>query len=222
MEKNDSSANYSLLIFDWDGTLMDSSARIVRCMQLAAEVVGLPPADDSVVRNMIGLSLEITVKRLYPELDAVRLQQMVDEFRRWSLSNDLKVSPLFNGVEAILLQLSEQGYQLAVATGKSRRGLDKDMRDAGVESLFPITRTADETFSKPHPLMLEEILTDYDLSVKDALMIGDTEYDLQMAANAGMDALAVSYGVHSIERLLKHKPQGLLDRFAQLPDWLNK
>ncbi|MGB1255230.1 MAG: HAD-IA family hydrolase [Thiolinea sp.] len=211
---------YSLLIFDWDGTLMDSSARIVKCMQYAARSVGVAEADSGAVRSMIGLSLEVTVRRLYPDLDYARCEQMVDEFRRRSLSDEVKISPLFDGVEAILRQLVEQGYDLAVATGKSRRGLDKDLLEAGVGDLFPITRTADETFSKPHPLMLQEILTDYDLDANDALMIGDTEYDLQLAANAGMDALAVSYGVHNAERLLQYQPCGLLDTFEQLPDWL--
>lgn len=128
---------------------------------------------------------------------------------------------LFEGVEPVLQLLSEQGYYLAVATGMSRRGLDQDLRNLALMELFPITRTADETFSKPHPLMLEEIVTDYDTCVEAALMVGDTEYDLQMAANAGMDSLAVSYGVHTAERLLKQRPQGLIEQFAQLPAWLN-
>lgn len=211
---------YALLIFDWDGTLIDSSARIVKCMQYAAGSVGVAQPDAAEVRALIGLSLEVTVQRLYPELAPARCVQMVDEFRRWSLSDELKISPLFSGVEAILRELAAQGYYLAVATGKSRRGLDKDMRVAGVGDLFPITRTADETFSKPHPLMLQEILTDYDLSAADALMVGDTTYDLQLAANANMDALAVSYGSHDTERLLTHAPRGLIDRFEQLPQWL--
>ena len=216
----DTGKPYQLLIFDWDGTLIDSAARIVKCMQYAAETVGLAQPDAAEVRALIGLSLEVSVQRLYPELEPVRCVQMVDEFRRWSLSDELKISPLFAGVDTVLRGLSAQGYYLAVATGKSRRGLDKDMRVAEVEDLFPITRTADETFSKPHPLMLQEILTDYDLSAKDALMVGDTTYDLQLAANAGMDALAASYGAHDAERLLSHAPCGLIDRFEQLPEWL--
>ena len=212
---------YSLLIFDWDGTLIDSAARIVKCMQYAANTVGVPEPNDADVRALIGLSLEVTVRRLYPELAPKRCVQLVDEFRRWSLSDELKVSPLFAGVESVLRELAAQGYYLAVATGKSRRGLDKDMRVAGVEDLFPITRTADETFSKPHPLMLQEILTDYDLSARDALMVGDTTYDLQLAMNANMDAVAVSYGAHDTERLLTHESCGLIDRFEQLPEWLS-
>ena len=215
-----SSKAYTLLIFDWDGTLIDSAARIVKCMQYAADTVGVPQPDGAAVRALIGLSLEVTIRRLYPELVPERCVQMVDQFRRWSLSDELKVSPLFDGVEKVLRALNAQGYYLAVATGKSRRGLNKDLLAAGVLDLFPITRTADETFSKPHPLMLQEILTDYDLSAKDALMVGDTTYDLQLAANARMDALAVSYGAHDTDRLLAYGPCGLIDRFEQLPEWL--
>jgi phosphoglycolate phosphatase len=150
------------------------------------------------------------------------LHSFITEFRRQSLGTALQASQLFTGADAVLQALAQQGYYLAVATGKSRRGLDQDMLMHGVADLFPVSRTADETFSKPHPQMLEEILTDHDLSAGDALMIGDTEYDLQMALNAGMDALAVSYGVHAADRLLKLQPCGVLDNILQLPDWLNE
>ncbi|MEZ5536224.1 MAG: HAD-IA family hydrolase [Thiolinea sp.] len=213
---------YQLLIFDWDGTLMDSSARIVQCMHCAANHLQLPPADEQAVRHVIGLSLEVATQRLYPDLQGDLFQQFVDEFRRQSLGSMLEASRLFAGAKTVLHDLSQQGYQLAVATGKSRRGLDQDMLRHGVAELFPISRTADETFSKPHPQMLEEILTDHDLEVQHALMIGDTEYDLQMAVNAGMDALGVSYGVHPAERLLKLQPRGVIDDILQLPEWLNK
>nr|CAA6811895.1 MAG: Similar to phosphoglycolate phosphatase, clustered with ribosomal large subunit pseudouridine synthase C [uncultured Thiotrichaceae bacterium] len=213
---------YKLLIFDWDGTLMDSSERIVRCMHQAALSFQLPLADPAAIRDIIGLSLEIGAERLYPGLSDEQFSAFVAEFRRQSLGNEIEACQLFDGVKLILQSLSERGYYLSVATGKSRRGLDQDFRKHGMEGLFPISRTGDEAFSKPHPLMLEEILTDYNLDVDVALMIGDTEYDLQMAANAGMDSLAVSYGVHSAERLLAQRPQGLIERFDQLPDWLNK
>ena len=213
---------YSLLVFDWDGTLMDSSARIVKCIQCAAEVVGVPIVDDNAIRHMIGLPLEMSVRQLYPGFSNAVLTQLVDEVLRRSFSDEMKISPLFDGVETVLRQLAAQGYQLAVATGKSRRGLNRDMAEAGVTDLFPITRTADETLSKPNPLMLQEILTDYDMNATEALMIGDTEYDLQLARNAGMDALAVSYGMHSVSRLLQHKPCGIINDFAHLPDWLKE
>ncbi|MEZ5476396.1 MAG: HAD-IIIA family hydrolase [Thiolinea sp.] len=211
---------YQLLIFDWDGTLMDSAARIVQCMHAAAQSVDAPLADEAAVRNITGLSLEVAVPLLFAGLDAVRQQALIAEFRRQSLGREIQAAQLFDGVEAGLRELAGQGYQLAIATGKSRRGLDQDLAELGLAELFPITRTADETFSKPHPRMLEEILTDYDQVAARALMIGDTEYDLQMAANAGMAALAVSYGVHEPERLLKLQPKAVLDEFAQLPLWL--
>lgn len=213
---------YQLLIFDWDGTLMDSSARIVQCMHHAALHLQLPPADEQHIRDVIGLSLEVATARLYPDLRGEPLHSFITEFRRQSLGTALQASQLFTGADTVLQALAQQGYYLAVATGKSRRGLDQDMLMHGVADLFPVSRTADETFSKPHPQMLEEILTDHDLSAGDALMIGDTEYDLQMALNAGMDALAVSYGVHAADRLLKLQPCGVLDNILQLPDWLNE
>lgn len=220
--REQSSRRYSLLIFDWDGTLMDSSARIVACMHKAADSVGLAHAPAATIRNVIGLSLEVAVPRLFPGLSAVQYQTMITEFRRQSLGKELAGAQLFAGVDAALRELAAAGYQLAVATGKSRRGLDQDLRELGFSDLFPITRTADETFSKPHPLMLEQILTDYDLRATDALMIGDTEYDLQMAANAGMDALAVTCGAHSLQRLLTLQVVAVLDDCTQLPAWLEK
>lgn len=219
---SDNNRPYQLLIFDWDGTLMDSSARIVRCMHHAAKSVGLSCADEQDIRHVIGLSLEVAAERLYPAMPADQFTVFVSEFRRQSLGNDLAAAELFPGTPEVLQGLASQGYSLAVATGKSRCGLDQDMLMHNLTELFPISRTADETFSKPHPQMLEEILTDYDLTAADALMIGDTEYDLQMAVNAGMDALAVSYGVHAADRLLKLQPQGLIDTILQLPDWLQQ
>lgn len=212
---------YQLLIFDWDGTLMDSSARIVQCMHHAARHLQLDLAAEDQIRHVIGLSLEVATERLYPGLDEEQFQQFVTEFRSQSLGSSLQASQLFNGTRDVLRTLSQQGYYLAVATGKSRRGLDQDMLTHEVQDLFPISRTADETFSKPHPQMLEEILTDHDLEASAALMIGDTEYDLQMALNAGMDALAVSYGVHDAARLLKLQPQGLIGSISELPGWLS-
>ncbi len=213
---------YQLLIFDWDGTLMDSSARIVRCIHHAAAAVDLPVVNEQEIRHVIGLSLAVAVERLYPDMPTEQFEVFAEAFHQQSLGDELAAAAFFPGTQEVLQTLASQGYALAVATGKSRRGLNQDMLMHNVMDLFPVSRTADETFSKPHPQMLEEILTDYDLNVADALMIGDTEYDVQMAMNAGVDALAVSYGVHSAERLLKLQPQGLIDNILQLPDWLQQ
>lgn len=211
---------YQLLIFDWDGTLMDSAAHITACMQNAIKEVGAEYRDDAAVRNIIGLGLDEAVQQLYPDAGVVLIQRIVTEYREEFLVRNKQVSPLFTGVRELLTDLQARGYDLAVATGKSRRGLDKVLEQSGLHRYFPITRCADETFSKPHPLMLEEILTDHDLTVDRALMIGDSEYDLLMANNIRMDAVAVSYGVHDTERLQQHKPLVCLDDLRDLSGWL--
>jgi phosphoglycolate phosphatase len=212
---------FDLLIFDWDGTLMDSEAHIVACLEVAMREVGVVPRPANELKQVIGLGLYEALAALMPEEEAALHQQATEAYRRFFLSGDATPSELFPGVEVVLQQLLEEGFQLAVATGKSRRGLDKVMRQTQLASLFSLSRCADETFSKPHPQMLEEILTDLDVPAHRALMIGDTEFDLQMAANIGMPSLAVNYGVHSVERLQRHKPLTILDRFEELPEWLS-
>ncbi len=217
----DNKKPFDVLIFDWDGTLMDSEAHIVSCLAVAMREVGVEPHPADELKQVIGLGLYEALAALMPEEDASVHQQATEAYRRFFLSGDATPSELFPGVESTLQQLHREGFQLAVATGKSRRGLDKVMRQTQMESLFSITRCADESFSKPHPQMLEEILTDLDTAADRALMIGDTEFDLQMAANIGMPSLAVSYGVHDVERLLTHKPLAILDHMGDLPEWLN-
>lgn len=211
---------YSLLIFDWDGTLMDSAAHIVTCMQSAVKHLNAAPCEDEAIRNIIGLGLNEAVLTLYPDADQAFIQAIADEYRQEFLVRNQQKTELFKGTRLVLEQLQAEGYDLAVATGKSRRGLDKVLTETQLDQVFPITRCADETFSKPHPLMLEEILTDLNTDVSQALMIGDTEYDIQMANNIKMDALAVTYGVHSLERLQTFKPRGYIDRISDLPNWL--
>jgi phosphoglycolate phosphatase len=212
---------FDVLIFDWDGTLMDSEAHIVACLEVAMREVGVAVRPPDELKQVIGLGLYEALAALMPEENASVHQQASEAFRRFFLAGDATPSELFPGVESTLQQLQREGFQLAVATGKSRRGLDKVLRQTQMESLFGITRCADETFSKPHPQMLEEILTDFDTLAHRALMIGDTDFDLQMAANIGMPSLAVSYGVHDIERLTPHKPLAILDRMEDLPKWLD-
>ena len=212
---------FDVLIFDWDGTLMDSEAHIVACLEVAMREVGVEPRPADELKQVIGLGLYEALAALMPEESATLHQQATEAYRRFFLSGDATPSELFPGVEAALQQLFEEGFQLAIATGKSRRGLDKVMRQTQLASLFSLSRCADETFSKPHPQMLEEILTNLDVSAHRALMVGDTEFDLQMAANIGMPSLAVNYGVHSVERLKRHKPLAILDQFGELPEWLS-
>ncbi|MEB4590185.1 HAD-IIIA family hydrolase [Candidatus Thiothrix sp. Deng01] len=211
---------YSILIFDWDGTLMDSAAHITHCMRNAIALTGAEPRTDEEIRHVIGLGLEEAIQYLYPGKASSRIREIADEYRQEFLVRSKHGSELFGGARETLHALAQQDYLLAIATGKSRRGLDKVLEETGLATLFPITRCADETCSKPHPQMLEEILTDYDATPHDALMIGDSEYDLLMARNIGMDSLAVSYGVHGLERLLQHEPRGHVDNVARIPGWL--
>ncbi len=215
-------SKYSLLVFDWDGTLMDSKAQIVNCMQSAIQALQEEPPSNEQISNIIGLGLEEAIISLYPLMDGKRVVKMAQTYREFYLYKDKTPSPLFPGVPEMLAGLREQGYNLAVATGKSRRGLDKGLQETNLHEMFPITRCADETRSKPHPQMLEEILVDHNLEPQQALMIGDSEYDLQMAQNAKVDSLAVSYGVHGLIRLLKQDPVGFVDKAEQIPGWLEK
>ncbi|MEH6455242.1 MAG: HAD-IA family hydrolase [Cocleimonas sp.] len=211
---------YSLLVFDWDGTLIDSKAQIVNCMQATILSLKLDARTDKQISNIIGLGLEQAIRSLYPNVSAEIIKQTAQSYREYFLTKDKTPSPLFDGAKEVLNSLRESGYDLAVATGKSRRGLDKGLIDTGLKAFFPITRCADETRSKPHPQMLEEILVDCNTEASKTLMIGDSEYDLQLANNTKVDALAVSYGVHGLMRLLKEDPVGFVDDIKQLPQWL--
>ncbi len=211
---------YSLLVFDWDGTLIDSKAQIVNCMQSTILSFELESRSDTQISDIIGLGLEEAIRSLYPDISAKIITQTAQAYREHYLTKDKTPSPLFEGATEVLNTLRDSGYGLAVATGKSRRGLDKGLIDTGLSDYFPITRCADETRSKPHPQMLEEILVDFNTEPSKTLMIGDSEYDLQLANNTKVDGLAVSYGVHGLMRLLKEDPVGFVDDIKQLPQWL--
>ena len=213
---------YSLLVFDWDGTLMDSQAQIVNCMQSAISELGLDSRTNEQITNIIGLGLEEAIIKLYPEIDTKLVTVIAQTYREYYLYKDNTPSPLFEGVRDVLDTLKMAGYDLAIATGKSRRGLNKGLSDTELHDYFHITRCADETRSKPHPQMLEEILTDHNASPAHALMIGDSIYDLQLANNTKVDGLAVSYGVHGLMLLLEQDPVGFIDDITQLPDWLER
>jgi phosphoglycolate phosphatase len=211
---------YKLLIFDWDGTLMDSEATIVDCMQHAIHTENMAERSYEEIRNIIGLGLEEAIQCLYPTADEGLINTLVNSYRAYFFSDNAPQSQLFSGARETIQQLHEAGFLLAIATGKSRRGLDKELGLSDLEEYFPITRTAEETFSKPHPMMLDEIVVDYSVEIENALMIGDSEYDLQMANNLGMDSLAVACGVHGRERLLEQNPRGFVSMVTDIPDWL--
>lgn len=211
---------YELLIFDWDGTLMDSHARIVACMQGAAHDMAAAPLAGEAVRNIIGLGLGEAIGSLYPQADAEFVERFGAAYRERFLGAGEAPETMFDGALEVLDLLEGDGYLLAVATGKGRAGLDRVLAQSGLHGRFHVTRCADETFSKPHPAMLEQILDFTGVVPAQALMIGDTTYDLEMAHNAGVDGLGVSYGAHSPETLARWRPQGILERIDALPGWL--
>ena len=213
---------FNLLVFDWDGTLMDSEARIVACLRAAIEDLALEPRDDDSLKNIIGLGLTEAINTLYPGSDSSVHKSMTDRYRYHFLTANPTESELFEGAEETLKGLADAGYLLAVATGKGRAGLDKVLEETGLGKYFHATRCSDETFSKPHPLMLEQLMDELGAEPAETLMIGDTEYDMQMAGNARTAALAVSYGVHEKERLLQHNPLHCIDAIAEMVGWLDE
>ncbi len=213
---------HELIIFDWDGTLMDSIAKIVRCFSAAFEDAGVRGPGDDAIRHVIGLGLGEAVAELLPQADAATRDEVVERYRRHFLHLDQTGMELFPGVRAGLEDLAAQGYLLAIATGKARRGLERVLRDTGTAHLFCATRCADEAFSKPHPKMIEDILEQTGFAAGQALMVGDTTYDMQMARHAGIDGLAVTYGVHGRELLAQHAPLACLDSFTEVHAWLRR
>lgn len=213
---------FSLLVFDWDGTLMNSASRIVDCLQATIADLGLEPLPRSALSNIIGLGLHEAVQMLYPAAEATLIEKFIDRYRMHFLAEEKSATELFPGSRDVLQQLYDDGYLLAVATGKSRRGLERSLDETDCRDLFHMTRCADECHSKPHPQMLQEIMTVLDVATQDTLMIGDTEYDMLMAVHAGTAALAVDYGVHERQRLLEHRPVHCISDIRQLPGWLMK
>jgi len=210
-----------LIVFDWDGTLMDSEARIVDCMRAAIEDLSLAPRSRQQMTEIIGLGLAEALAVLYPDGSPAEHAALTERYRYHFVEANPTPSALFPGARDMLAELNEQGHFLAVATGKGRRGLDRVLEETDTGQYFHATRCADESFSKPHPQMLQEIMDLLGVECKDTLMIGDTEYDLQMANNAGVRALAVSYGVHAVDRLLNCKPLDCVDDIAALRNWLH-
>jgi len=212
-------AAHDLIVFDWDGTLMDSEAKIVRCIQGAAQDLDISDPGPAAIRHIIGLGLQEAVQALFPDEPDVRRLQLIARYRLHFLELDNTAMPLFPGVREGLAALVEQGYLLAVATGKARRGLERVLEETGTRHLFVASRCADEAFSKPHPRMLEDILEMTGIDRRQAIMVGDTVYDMEMARNAGVEGLAVSYGVHAREHLLDSGALACLDTFSDIQAW---
>ena len=212
---------YRLMIFDWDGTLMDSAARIVSSMQSASRDADWGELADEAVRDIIGLGLPEAIERLCPGIDPGRAELLRSRYAFHFVQGDTTPMRFFPGVEAGVARLRERREgRLAVATGKSRRGLDRVFRESDSGAWFHASRTADETRSKPHPQMLEELLEELDIPVEEAVMVGDTEYDLEMARALGMDRVAVTWGVHAPARLAASRPVFTAGEVEELFDWL--
>jgi phosphoglycolate phosphatase len=210
---------YELVVFDWDGTLLDSAGAIVLAIQAACRDIGHPPPSDEKARHVIGLGLVDALKKAAPDLSEERYPEMVDRYRHHYLSGDHQLT-LFQGVPELLDSLQAAGHILAIATGKSRLGLERALDHSGLRPLFQASRCADECHSKPHPQMLDELMAEFGVSGETTLMIGDTSHDLLMAQNAGVDSLAVTYGAHPHDHLLDHRPLACLHNVAELGTWL--
>ncbi|MGM3275913.1 HAD-IA family hydrolase [Ralstonia sp. 24A2] len=210
---------FDLIVFDWDGTLMDSTSAITRSIQLACRDLGLPVPDDTRASHVIGLGLRDALEYAVPTLDPADYGKLAERYRFHYLSRDSQLV-LFPGVREMLDALRRENYLLAVATGKSRVGLQRALEVTGLTGVFDNTRCADETFSKPHPAMLLELTRDLGMDVERTVMIGDTTHDLQMAANAGAAGVAVTYGAHPADVLHTLTPLYCAQSVADLHRWL--
>jgi phosphoglycolate phosphatase len=212
--------DYELLIFDWDGTLSDSIGRIVEAMRTAAGLAGRPVRDELAIKGIIGLGLPEAIRTLYPDITANDLIDFRQHYADSYMAMDVEPSRLFDGVRESLEAFRAEGYRMAVATGKARRGLDRVLKAHGWLEYFDATRAADETASKPDPLMLNEIMEHCGVQPEKALMVGDASFDLQMARNAGMDSVAVGYGAQALDSLLQFEPRLAINHFSELRTWL--
>lgn len=211
---------FDLLVFDWDGTLMDSLGSIVACTRATLEELGLPPLEEAAIRQSIGLGIDDMVERLSPGGGAERAAAVKRCYRDLWLSTYRERPVLFAHAEPLLAELDAAGYLLAVATGKSRRGLDRDLAATGLAPRFHATRTVDEAPSKPHPGMLLSLLDELGVARCRALMIGDSVWDLQMAANAGVPAVGIATGGYRSGELLAHGATGCVECLEDLVAWL--
>lgn len=210
---------YRLVVFDWDGTLMDSTAGIAESIRQAARDLALPVPRREVASHVIGLGLRDSLRHAVPSLPEHRYAEFADAYRR-HFTREQERMELFPGVRELLADLRTSGRLLAVATGKSRRGLDQALAATGLGPYFSASRCADETTPKPDPAMLLELLEELQAAPGGTLMIGDTSHDLEMARGAGVDAVAVSYGAHAGDALRSLAPRACVESVAELRAWL--
>lgn len=210
---------YDLVVFDWDGTLMDSTGLIAFCLQSACRDIGAPVPTRSDALFVIGLNMVDTFRHVVPDLDEEGRRKLAQRYRHHFLAHEHE-APLYEGVREMLADLHCRGRRLAVATGKARRGLERALDVTGLRERFEATRCADEGLAKPHPDMLLMLLELTGVEPRRALMVGDTTHDLELAANAGVDAVAVSYGAHPGELLATRPALARCSSVPQLHTWL--
>jgi phosphoglycolate phosphatase len=209
-----------LLVFDWDGTLVDSLGRIVSTMQQAITAAGLPARSDTQIRAVVGLGLPEALASLYPELPGLRHEQLREAYRAQFLSTGL-TAELFPGARDTLDALATAGYTISIATGKGRAGLDRELGETGLMDLVVASRCADECRSKPAPEMLQQLMEATGAAPSETVMVGDSEFDLLMALNAGVRSIGIAGGAHANERLLQHRPLAILESVVHLPGVLH-
>jgi phosphoglycolate phosphatase len=212
---------YDLIVFDWDGTLYDSTGLIVRCIQSACQDLGVPVPAPSEAAYVIGLGLHDALAHVAPTLPAERVPELGRRYRQHYVQRQHELS-LFDGTLPLLATLKARNHWLAVATGKSRQGLNEALEHVDLRGVFDGTRTADETASKPHPLMLQQLIAEFGVQPERTLMIGDTTHDLQLASNAGTHSVAVSYGAHEPDAFAAYPTRFVAHSTAELHDWLNR
>lgn len=212
-----------LIIFDWDGTIVDSLGKIQRCMQAAMHDAGLAILPESEIRQIVGLGMQEATDVLYPDAPFEKKKALQSAYRvHFVAAEEEGLCTFFDGALETVKWLRSLGHNTAIATGKSRAGLDRVLRANGQGQLFDGSRCADETASKPNPLMLKQLLAQFSLLPAQAVMIGDTDYDLEMANAAGVSSVGVSFGAHSISRLKKAQPLHIGDSYADLQAWLER
>ena len=219
MHNDNTTRRFDLIAFDWDGTLFDSTASIVRCLQEAVQDVGGTRPTHEQASYVIGLSLPLALRHVAGDISADKYPLLTERFR-YHYVRHMNDITLFDGAVELLHKLRDQGYKLAVATGKNRRGLDEVLQTVNLTQVFHATRTADQTASKPDPLMLHELMEELDVTPQRTLMVGDTTHDLQMALNAGCPSVAVSFGAHKPTVFSNFKPLFVADNIAALSDWI--
>ena len=210
---------YSLIVFDWDGTLFDSAAVIADCIQQTARDMALPVPDRGTASHVIGLGLHDSLRLAVPALPSDRYADFLARYRSHFIEREDALS-LFHGVPELLAELKQRGHRLAVATGKPRRGLQRAFEASGIGPLFTASRCGDETHPKPHPAMLIELMQELAVEEARVLMVGDTSHDMEMARNAGVDALAVAYGAHPEAALRALDPRACVANVIELRAWL--